>query len=198
MGGVIVEVGMDEEHASWPSKDQVMQDLGISERTLDRRVNELSINKVFRQAIGRKPIPLLDPAGVARLKELHERPNPVTVKTPPRQLPQVYQNGHGGAKQTETPLLPVPLIEAATTYLQRLPDIQTPPMIPPALSQAVMEWFANLTGPQYLTLKDAAMQTGLPQSHIRQAIKEKRIHAVKVARSWRLLRGDVVAYRVTE
>lgn len=170
-----------EEYASWPTKEDVQQELGISERTLDRRINELSIKKEFRQVAGRKPVPLLDPDGVAKLKELHEHPHPVVVKTPSRQLPQKYQNGH-----------------VVTVQPPAAMQTETLPALPPAVGQALTEWFANLTGPVYLALKDAAIQTGLPQSHLKQAIKEGRLRAVKVARSWRLLRGDVIAYRVAE
>src|SRR4051812_12852963 len=60
---------MATDYSDWPTKQEARQQLGRGpERTFDRWLSEHDIKIFYRKVSGRRPVPVVDPAGVARLQ----------------------------------------------------------------------------------------------------------------------------------
>jgi excisionase family DNA binding protein len=57
-----------ENFADWLPKMEVAEELGISERTLERLIQQRRIRRAYRRMSGRKPLAVLHPGDVAALK----------------------------------------------------------------------------------------------------------------------------------
>lgn len=61
---------MAEDFSGWPTKAEARQQLnGVPERTFDRWLSEHDIKVFYRKVTGRRPVPVVDPAGVALLQQ---------------------------------------------------------------------------------------------------------------------------------
>jgi hypothetical protein len=60
---------MAEDYSGWPTKQEARQQLGgVPERTFDRWLSEHDVKVFYRKVTGRRPVPVVDPAGVALLQ----------------------------------------------------------------------------------------------------------------------------------
>jgi excisionase family DNA binding protein len=61
---------------AWPSKQEVIERLGIGLRTLERKIQLGEVRKDFRPTLGSKPIVVIHPGDVAKLERLTLKPIP--------------------------------------------------------------------------------------------------------------------------
>jgi excisionase family DNA binding protein len=66
-----------EERDSWPTKLDVTRETGISERTIERLIQRGEIRRELRHVPGRKPISILHPDDVVKLRAETLKPVPV-------------------------------------------------------------------------------------------------------------------------
>jgi hypothetical protein len=89
---------------TWPSKQEVIERIGIGLRTLERKIQLGEIRKDFRPTLGSKPIVVIHPDDVANLERLMlkptpgERQNPAT--TPPENRKKSAQR-HNAAEEKQ-------------------------------------------------------------------------------------------------
>src|SRR5437773_3105016 len=57
-----------EDRGTWPSKFELVKELGLSERTLERKIAAGELRREFRNVPGRKPISIIHPEDAAKLK----------------------------------------------------------------------------------------------------------------------------------
>lgn len=165
------------EPTPWPTKEDAAKALGVAVRTLDRRINELGIKTGLFPALGRKPIPTIDPEGFRLLQELKDKTSTALVKEPPRQLPRRYQDDT------------VKTVATLTSHVMQT-DVMT------TLGQRLDVMVSLLSGPKYVDLREAEQLTGLPASHLRKAQFQGRRLGVVVSRKLRFLVDDLMSYRV--
>jgi excisionase family DNA binding protein len=71
----------------WPTKVEVSRETGLSQRTIERKIQAGDIRQEFKHIPGRKPISILHPEDVAKLKEHTLVPIPL-VGAPRPSTPQ--------------------------------------------------------------------------------------------------------------
>jgi hypothetical protein len=160
---------MEEDRKLWQTKFDVVKALGLSERTLERKIAEGTIRREFRNVPGRKPISILHPDNVAKLKtETLE-----AIPAPKREI----------AKATAQPDL--------AAFLAALTEVLKLGLTPPQITHQARPQLARVPvqNKLYLSLKEAADFSGLPQAYLLRKIKDGAIPAVKVP-AWRIGRED--------
>jgi excisionase family DNA binding protein len=65
-------------YEDWLTKMEVRQRTGISERTLERKIQQKEIRREYRNIPGRKPLSILHPDDVKELIEKTLKPGPLT------------------------------------------------------------------------------------------------------------------------
>lgn len=148
---------------TWPTKQEVMQQLHMSEKTVERRINEGKIRKQERFIPGRKPLPILHPQDV---KELQRQVLiPMTLKHEETDIPTVPASRFDITAA-------VPPLAALLTKLEQNPERFFPPPLP-------------VTPPSkpFLTIKEASEYSGLPEDYIRRQIASGGLRAIKTNRS---------------
>jgi Helix-turn-helix domain len=68
---------MVEDYGGWLTKQEIMKELGLSERTLERMLQRDEIKRAHRRVPGRKPITVISPEDIARLRAEVVQPEPV-------------------------------------------------------------------------------------------------------------------------
>ncbi len=54
---------------NWPTKGDVVSQLGISERSLERLIQQRKVRTAYKKVPGRRPLPLVHPEDVQRLRQ---------------------------------------------------------------------------------------------------------------------------------
>ena len=92
---------MEENFAEWVTKLDAAEQLGISERTLERTIQKQRMRTAQRRIPGRKPITVIHPSDFAKLKRetVPATPNPspeastdLTVRPPSRAVQEFFQS----------------------------------------------------------------------------------------------------------
>jgi excisionase family DNA binding protein len=148
---------------TWPTKKEVMDRLHMSEKTVERRINEGKIRKRERFIPGRKPLPILHPEDVRALQQ--QVLIPIAVKNDHPAVPP------STSSRSDIAQVLVPLT-ALLTKLERNPEAFFPPSLP-----------ATPPEKPFLTVKEAAKYSGLPEDYIRRQIASGAIPAIKTNRS---------------
>lgn len=176
--------------SSWPTHTEAAQRLGTNERTIHRWITSGRLRRAYRPAIGRKPIVIVDPADVERLRK--ERQQVVVVETAPMQtIP-------------ENPGLISPGIarRAENADLAR----QSPGLIGPGgdpfagLAAHLARLAAAFPTPQpkpWLGLAEASEYSGLPRAWLIAQARAGALRAVNVAANgtrerWRFNREALI------
>jgi len=135
-------------------KGEVAEELKISERTLERLIQRKRIRRGYKRVPGRKPLAVLNPDDVARLKAETLAP-----------LPLYGTSGCEVASASSTSTAPlsalIPVAEGVLDFLQTLAQDRW-------LSQQLM-----------LDLEEARRYSGLSQGYLRQQIKAGKLRAVQ-------------------
>lgn len=66
-----------ENYDAWLTKQEVRQRIGISERTLERKIQDGEIRRQYRNVPGRKPLAIIHPKDVEKLQNKTLKPVPV-------------------------------------------------------------------------------------------------------------------------
>lgn len=134
-----------EDTSTWPSKFDLVKALGLSERTLERKIAAGELRRAFRNVPGRKPISIIHPDDAAKLKT-------ETLEAIPAEKSEVTRKPSQGDM---TPLI-MALTDAFVAALSKLPQFQAPalPKAPPTKL--------------WLSLKEAVEYSGLPWPYIKE------------------------------
>jgi excisionase family DNA binding protein len=68
---------MAEDYSGWLTKQEIMKELGLSERTLERMLQRDEIKRAHRRVPGRKPITVISPDDIERLRAEVVKPEPI-------------------------------------------------------------------------------------------------------------------------
>jgi AraC-like DNA-binding protein len=71
---------MAEDYSGWRTKQEIMKELGLSERTLERMLQRNEINRAHRRVPGRKPITVISPHDIERLRAEVVKPEPAPAQ----------------------------------------------------------------------------------------------------------------------
>jgi excisionase family DNA binding protein len=196
---------MEPDLDQWLTKAEVTKLTGMSEKTIERRVNEGKIRRDYRLIPGRKPLPVLHPDDVKTVSQKVLKPTPMprqsraeqsAVMSPPRELT-------ASSRQTATALT-----AAVTALTERLAHTEGQASILPA--QELTETFRHVVGEltasltalteqlataqkDYLTLHEAARMSGLPKEYLRRLARSGGIRAVRLG-GWRIRREDLAKH----
>jgi excisionase family DNA binding protein len=149
--------------ADWPSKSEVAERLGMHTKTLDRAINRGEIQQAYRRVAGRRPMPVLNPADVAKLEATTVQPQPFVM-------------AHGSAEPGGTTALAAPRASAASL---------------PALVDFLQAAARPVPQPLFLTLEAAAEYSGLPVATLKAFLHDGSLAAIKTGRGWRIRRRDL-------
>jgi hypothetical protein len=160
---------MADTKAGWLTLDEISARCGLSTRTLRRRLEEprkgVTIETDYRSIPGRKPLLIVSPATVKALvaEVLQPMPMPATSS----------DNAIVKKTHRDTGIMPQGDIGALIQALQR-PRFQLPPR-------------------PWLTVKEAAEWSGLPETLLKRALREKKMYGF-ISRHWYVHSDDLVAY----
>lgn len=156
---------------TWPTKHEVMDKLGLSEKTIERRITEGALKKDFRIIPGRKPLPILHPVTVKELLDKKLDPLPQIVKpSPPAKL-----------KRDETAFSPTTLPDMLKT------------VIADVVKELAQSSLWALKNKHYLTVKEAVTLTGLSEDFIKERCRKGIIPSLKRGK-YLIRRGDLERY----
>ena len=147
----------------WQTKAEAVALLGISERTIERMVQAGRIHQVYKHVPGRRPIAVLNPKDIGKVKAETIKPVPVPV---------VHEDTDGASRD----LVPLSPQNAASHLLTALASV-TPQRVP-------------VTSKVYLPLKEASEYSGLPAAYLRRLIGEGTLPALKTG-GYRIRRADL-------
>jgi hypothetical protein len=157
---------------TWPTKHEVMERLGLSEKTIERRITDGTLTKQFRIIPGRKPLPILHPQKVKELLMTKLEPTAEVVKSVSSTVKK---------PRDEMTLSPALLTDIAKTVI----------------TDAVTELAASspwaLQHKFYLTLDEAVLLSGLPEKFLLKRVQNGVIPAIKSG-GWRIRRVDLERY----
>src|SRR5438093_3269400 len=102
-----------EDRGTWPSKFELVKELGLSERTLERKIAAGELRREFRNVPGRKPISIIHPDDAAKLKA-------VTLEAIPAEKTQVARK----PPQGDMTSLVAALTDAFVAALSKVQAIQ--------------------------------------------------------------------------
>jgi helix-turn-helix protein len=68
---------MAEDYSGWLTKQEIMKELGLSERTLERMLQRDEIKRAHCRVPGRKPITVISPDDIERLRAEVVKPEPI-------------------------------------------------------------------------------------------------------------------------
>jgi hypothetical protein len=145
-----------EDRSKWPSKFDLVKDLGLSERTLERKIAAGELRREFRNVPGRKPISIIHPEDAAKLKA-------ETLEAIPAEKSEVARKPPQGDMSS----LVAALTDAFVAALSKAPQFQlsAPPKAPPTKL--------------WLSLKEALEYSGLPEDYLKEKCEDRTIDAFR-------------------
>ena len=147
----------------WKTKAEAVAFLGISERTIERMVQAGRIHQAYKHVPGRRPIAVLNPKDLGKVKA-------ETIKPVPTPVMHEDADGASGA------LVPLPPQNIAASLLSALTSgVASRVLVPNKL---------------FLTLKEASEYAGLPAAYLRRVIGEGTLPALKTG-GYRIRRADL-------
>jgi len=156
-----------EDRSTWPSKFDLVKELGLSERTLERKIAAGELRREFRNVPGRKPISIIHPDDAAKLKA-------VTLEAVPAEKSAVIRK----PPQGDMAPLVAALTDAFVAALSKVQAIQ-----PPEPQKAPQDKL-------WLSLKEAIRYSGLPGEYLRQKCEERAIDSFRRGR-WYIRRESL-------
>jgi hypothetical protein len=150
----------------WLTKGEVMKRTGLSDRTIDRKVEAGEIQMRQQTVPGRRPLPLYSPDDIERLiaSSINSRP----FIMPPDPGPSFSQQ----------------LVPMANNAVQEIGRVLS------GVGDVRKNAFGGRT---YLTIKEAVEFTGLPANVLLTAVKEGEIKGRKAGK-WYLQRQSIEAF----
>jgi len=155
---------------AWLTKQETLAQLGISERSLDRRVTQGQIQKQLQARPGRAPEPLYHRGDVERLSA--HPAYPLTDQRAIAARPAEARPPAPNALDAFAPLV------AALFEIQAQRSAATIPAAP---------------APQWMGEDGAAEYSGLSSRLIRALVRSGRLPALRDGREWKIRRADLDA-----
>jgi hypothetical protein len=160
---------MADPHTDWRTLEEISAQCGLSTRTLRRRLEEprkgVKIETDYRRLPGRKPLLIVSPATVKAL--VAEVLTPMPMRSTHRASASVTQ------RHRDAGMMPHGDIVALIQALQR-PRFPLPPR-------------------PWLTVKEAAEWSGLPENLLKKALREKKMSGF-ISRHWYVHSEDLATY----
>lgn len=150
------------EKADWLTKQEAAKLVGVSERSIERLVADGKIHQRYLRVANRRPIAVLNPADIEKVKE------ETLAKIPP---PVVEQNGNGHS-------------HALVPRAKGSGDLAA--MLLSTLQGKTDEKPAR----RFITLAEASQYVGLTQAYLRRLIDEGKLEAVRDVHI-KVRRGDL-------
>lgn len=166
--------------ATWLSKNEAADFLGVSIKTIERLASEREIEVRYRHVEGRRPEPVYNPADMDREKE---KRTPAFFRMPPE---RPEKNSHAKSDASETKTLAVPRLKLnPLALLHQLANV--------ALAHAAPE--VPLDKKLWLTLNEAEQYAGLSRRYLMRKITAGEIGYMRDGRGhgYKLRRTDLEA-----
>lgn len=151
--------------SSWPTLTQTAARLGTNERTVRRWIESKRLRAAIRPAVGRKPLTIIDPVDVERLRV--ERLPPVVESI--AALSILSDRLAGSSSQLEE-------FEYFARLIAKIQNARTPAVAAP-----------------FLTLQSAAEYSGLPKRLLAGLLRDGMLPGVRHAGEWYVKRADLDA-----
>jgi excisionase family DNA binding protein len=167
--------------SSWPTHTEAAARLATNERTIRRWIESGRLKAAYRPATGRKPIAVVDPEDVERLRS--ERQQVVVVETTPMQISPMKiapDFSESDARAVGPHLIGVPADQAAALVRSADPFA--------GLAAHLTRLAAAFPTPQpkpWLGLAEAAEYSGLPRDWLLAQARAGALRAVKVGKGSR-------------
>jgi hypothetical protein len=158
--------------SAWPTQTEAAVQLATNERTIRRWIEAGRLRCATRPVTGRKPVTIVDPAGIARVREERRAPVVVLGQAEPREQPE-------------------PVSETALAF--RDPDARDWAFI----VERAREYAAPRPKP-FLALAEASDYAGLPKRFLARLIRGGALPAARHAGVWFVKRADVDALEMTK
>lgn len=175
----------DIDYATWLTKDQAAEAIGVTPKTVERFVDDGKIQKAYWQPGGRGPTRVVyQPDDVAKLAAARQ-PGPLPPFLMPGP-PAVPANGNGRpSSDPPEALARVP----ADPGMKSIPGDEVLWLLTTAM-RVMSE--TSQTSTLYLNLQEAAAFTGLTVTFLRRMIKLGTLTAIK-DRGWKIRKKDLEA-----
>lgn len=166
----------DPDYSTWLNKKQAADAIGVTTKTVERLAHDRQIQQArWRRPTGGPPLAVYHPADVARLAAAR-RPAPSTgFLVPAEHLPAKGNGANGTGGLALVPAGAMPSDEVLRALLAT------------ALA-AVSE--TSQTSRLFLTIAEAAAESGLTPTCLRRLIREQQLPAIR-DRGWRIRRRDL-------
>ncbi len=143
--------------AAWPTNTQAAVQLGTNERTIRRWIAAGRLRAEQRPVVGAKPQTVIDPEDVARVRAEREREKPVVIADPDRMPDAMPHVRIGGEVARVEPF-------GSPAWLKEIAAIS-------AELQTINR--QSSSNPKtWLTAKEAALASGLPESWLRDFARD--------------------------
>lgn len=146
----------------WPTQGEVVETLRISERTLNRMVEQGKIQRQYRQMQGRRPVPVFHPGDIETLASRNEADKSFLVhQSGPKQLAVIPQGQYSSPFGSESALDALPVLAEA---------------------------IATITGarakarPTYVKIEEAEEISGLPRALLLEKVEGGELKGFKRGR----------------
>lgn len=170
----------DPDYATWVTKQQAADAIGVTTKTVERFVQAGQIQQARWQRAGRGPLlAVYQPDDVARIAA-ERQPGPLPpFLVPGRATVPANGNGHSSTGLATVPPTGDDLLRPGDDLLRALV----------AAAVRVMSETSQ-TPTLFVTIREAAALTGLSQAYLRRAIGNKSLPAEK-DRGWKIRRRDL-------
>lgn len=157
------------------NKKEVMEELGISQRTLERYVDKGLLSVTYTRGKTNQ-VSVYDPAEVKRLKQQLEQP-----KYPRK--PALIESK---TASTQTSAASAAIAPIASSIVDLAPESRK------EFVSTINTLRASVQ--RALSIEDASLLTRLSRQYLTAAIKAGQLHAVKRGRGWHIIREDLDDY----
>lgn len=178
---------MTPDYATWLTKQQAAEAIGVTTKTVERFVQAGQIQQARWQRDGRGPaLAVYQPDDVARIAQ-ERRPGPL----PPFLVPgsNLPANGNGNSSLGKPSALAI-----APPAVSPIRDNASGEDLLRALVTAAVTAMSQTsqTSTLFVDLREASLATGLTQAYLRRLIEDGTLKAIR-DRGWRIRRKDLEA-----
>jgi len=176
----------------WRTKEEVCERLNISDRGVDRLVQRKKLRKRERKVYGRRPVPIYHPSDVEKLAGQSDVTGsdwqPVdtdpTAEPVSDSLPQIAN----GEYSPQTDAIAGELLQ----FLKTIRDNFVAAVGPPLQIASAANAGPPVPTTLYLTMSEACLYSGLPESRLRAFIRDGRLTRIPGARNRTMIsRGEL-------
>lgn len=172
--------------STWPTQTQAAVQLGTNERTIRRWIEAGRLKTALRPAVGRKPLVIVDPADVARVR----------IERQPAVQIEPSRTGIDPGLIDPAPGPDTRQVVRAVDYNQRDPITGADASVVTALLKAMFAAASAAVPKPWLTTAEAVEYSGLPKAWLLEQARKGKIRAVNVGSGsrerWRFNREALI------